>query len=317
MNLLFKLLYKRKLLVFITICSSGLSVAVTLRWNYELSKIIDSVSTGIFPTNEMIIRTLIIMIILSIFNYLKRFFIGYTCESITHDLRMGYGSYFSLLTYREAEELNTGRQISKLQNEIADVSGYLNSNLFQLIDDGVKFIVTFSWLLFIAPSLAIVSNIPVLIIIIYVFWSSKIINTATEQSQISKSLMNQYADTLLTLFPIFKLYDATHWTLTGYINAIEKWKSKNIQMERKKAWLMSMSAVLSSIPLMLLFFIGGQMVINGILTIGVLYIFLNLSGNVSGVMMNMPRYITEFRQFSTNMKLLTPHIFLNGKGNIR
>ncbi len=50
------------------------------------------------------------------------------------------------------------------------------------------------------------------------------------------------------------------------------------------------------------------MAINGVITVGTLYIFLNLSGNVSGVMMNMPGYITAFRQFSSNMNRLSPQV---------
>jgi ABC-type multidrug transport system fused ATPase/permease subunit len=149
---------------------------------------------------------------------------------------------------------------------------------------------------------------------LYVVWSSKIIGLATEQSQQAKGEMNQYADTLLTLFPIIRLYSATHMTLNGYINAIATWENHTIRLERKKAWLMSLSAILSSIPLLLLFLVGGHMTMNGILTVGTLYIFLNLSGNVSGVMMNMPGYITAFRQFSANMKRLSPHISHGGKG---
>lgn len=314
MALLSKILYGRKFLLILTICSSVLTAVVTLWWNAQLGVIINTVSAGTSPPINKVFWALVTMLIMGVTNYTKSYLSGYTCEGITHDLRMGYARYFISLPVAVAEELNVGKQLSKLQNEIAGVSGYLNSNLFQLLDDGVRFLSTFVWLLFINPVLTLASNLPALIVVAYVFLSSKIIGLANEQCQKVKGQMNQYADTLLTMFPIILLYDATRITLEGYTREIKSWEYHNVRLERTKARLMSLSGVLSSIPLLFLFLVGGHMAIRGILTVGTLYIFLNLSGNVSGVMMKMPEYITAFRQFSTNMKRLSPHILLTEKG---
>ena len=40
------------------------------------------------------------------------------------------------------------------------------------------------------------------------------------------------------------------------------------------------------------------MVIKGEMTVGVFYIFINLSGNVSGFLQNMPNIYAGFKQFS-------------------
>ena len=65
---------------------------------------------------------------------------------------------------------------------------------------------------------------------------------------------------------------------------------------------MSLSAVLSCIPLMLLLLVGGTLVIHGDISIGLVYIFINLSGNVSGVMMNMPSHLARLRRFIGNLE---------------
>lgn len=308
MTLLSKMLFRRKFLSLITVCVSVLTVAVTLWWNSQLGGIINTVSIGISPSKEIIFLALITMLIMGTTNYAKVYISGYTCEGMAHDLRMGYARNLASLPIAEVEKLNAGEQLSKLQNEIASVSGYLNANLFQLFDDGVRFLSTFVWLLFISPTLTLASNLPAFILVFYVFWSSKIIGSVTERSQKAKGQMNQYADTLLTLFPIIRLYDAARITLDGYTGAVKAWENYTIRAERTKARLMSLSALLSSIPLLLLFLVGGRMAISNALTVGTLYIFLNLFGNVSGVLMNMPGYIATFRQFSANVKRLTPHI---------
>lgn len=71
---------------------------------------------------------------------------------------------------------------------------------------------------------------------------------------------------------------------------------------------MSLSALLSSTPLLLLLLIGGAQVINGTATVGTIYVFINLSGNVSGIMMNMPGRIAMFRRFSADLKRMEPFV---------
>ncbi len=63
--------------------------------------------------------------------------------------------------------------------------------------------------------------------------------------------------------------------------------------------------------LLLLFLIGGTQVIQGTATIGTLYAFINLSGNVSGVMMNMPGRIAVFRRFTANMNRIEPYVSID------
>jgi len=314
MVLLIRLVYGRKILALTAVCASGLTAAVTLWWNWLLSGIINMVSVGKTLSLDMIICAVAAMLLLCVTNFAKGCLAGYACESMSHDLRMGYARHFVSLPFSETEKLNEGEQLSKLQNEIAGVSNYLSNNLFQLLDDGIRFVTTFCWLMFINPTLTLTANLPAFAVVAYVFFSSGIIEKATERSQQAKGNMNQYAGTLLTLFPILRLYDGFRLTLGGYGSAVGTWEKYTAQAERVKARLMSLSGLLSGIPLLLLFLAGGRMAISGVLSVGTLYIFLNLSGNVSGVLMNMPGYFAAFRQFSANARRLSPHVALIWKG---
>lgn len=313
MSLLAQLLKKHPVLALASIFASVLLVAITLLWNAQLSHIINTISSGDSLSSNAILPAVATMVAMSAANYLRTYLSGYTCEMLTHDLRVGYAHYFSALPIAEIEQLNAGEQLSKLQNEIADISGYLSGNLFQLIHDAITFIATLGWLLILNPKLTLIVNLPVLLVMLYVFHSSKIISKATERSQQAKGQMNRHADTLLTLFPVIRLYDADPMMLESYSKEVTQWTQSASRAERLRARLMSLSGLLSNIPLMLLFLSGGSMVLSGSLLLGTLYVFLNLSGNVSGVMMNMPGYIASFRQFSTNMTRLSPKIILTGK----
>lgn len=313
MTLFVQILKKRFLLTFTAVCASILLVAITLWWNIQLSDIINTISEGNTVSTNTIILAVIIIFVMCVFNYIKTYISSFACETLAHDLRTGYARYISLLPISEMEHLNAGEQVSKLQNEIDDVSRYLSDNLFQLVHDSISFISTFGWLLILNTKLTVVVNLPVFIIMVYVFYSSKIISSVTKHSQQAKGRINKYADTLLTLFPIIWLYDATCMIVRNYNKEVGEWEYQTVRAERIQARLMSLSGLLSNIPLMLLFLVGGGMVIKGTLTVGTLYVFLNLSKNVSGVMMNMPKFIAAFRKFSVNMNRLSEKIILDGR----
>lgn len=78
---------------------------------------------------------------------------------------------------------------------------------------------------------------------------------------------------------------------------IDGWKNAVVKQEKTKAKLMSVSGMLSCIPLVLLMLVGGRMILQGALTMGTLYVFINLSGNVSGVMINISVHLANFRRF--------------------
>jgi ABC-type multidrug transport system fused ATPase/permease subunit len=308
MSLLKKLLYKRIWLVMLTIGISIFSISVSLWWNAQLSIIINIINTNHFVSIRTIIIAAITIFISMGTAYSLNMCSGWTCETLAHDLRMGYAKHFTTLSITEIENLNAGEQLSRLQNEIGDISGFLRTNLFTIVDDLIRFIGTFSWMLWINPKLTLLANVPSVIIIFYTAYSSKVIGKATQRSQQVNAQMNGFADTLITIFPIMRLFDANFLIQKRHNAALEQWEIAGISEERTRARLLSLSAMLSCFPLLLLFLIGGTQVIHGSATIGTLYVFINLSGNVSGVMMNMPGRIAMFRRFSANMKRIEPFV---------
>jgi len=308
MRLLYKIIWSRGYLTALACCAVVASALLMLFWNAQLSEIIDTVSSGALPQGGAIALALATMLVMGAASYAGGWLSGFACEYMAHDLRMGYARYFASLPAAAAEQLNTGEQLSLLQNEIADVAAYLNGNLFPLFGDCVRFIATICWLSYLNVKLAISANLPVIAILLYVFYSSKLIETAVKKSQQAKERMNRHADIILTAFPIIKLYDAARAAINGYRVEVGEWERQTVKSERIRARLMSFSGLISNIPLILLFFIGGGMVMDGALSIGALYVFVNLSGNVSGVMMNMPGFISAFRQFSANMDRLSDKV---------
>ena len=307
MALLRQLLYKRRGWVIFTLSISMVSILISFWWNSELSVIINAIQEHEVISNRTVLLVTTILIS-SVVAYALGIVSGWTCETLTHDLRMGYARHCVSLPINEIENINAGEHLSKLQNENADVSGYLRSNLVPITDDCVRFIATFAWMLWLNPKLTLLSHVPIIFIMWYTIYSSKIIGSIVQQSQQVNAQMNGYMDTLISLFPILRVFSAFPLIRSKYGNVLKHWEAVSVQEERTRAKLMSLSALLTSLPLLLLFLIGGSQVIRGELSLGTLYIFINLSGNVSGVWMNMPGRVAAFRRFAANKQRVQPSV---------
>ncbi|HML49082.1 MAG TPA: ABC transporter ATP-binding protein [Clostridia bacterium] len=311
MTLFRKLLSARKGLAALTVLGSLISIGLSLNWNARLSLLIDAVSVGAAVPGAALAAVLGIMLASAAAAYTLDLLSGWTCETLAHDLRMSYARHFAALSLLEVEALNAGEQLSMLQNEIQEISAFLRANLSSLIHDLIKFVGTFAWLLWLNPSLTLLSNAPVALLLIYTAYSSRIIGQAAQESQQANQDMNGFADTLVSVFPVLRLFEAGPLLRGRYGAALDRWEGAVIREERRKARLMSLSAFLSYSPLLMLFLVGGTQVLRGTATLGMLYIFLNLSGNVSGVMMNLPGRIGQFRRFEANLRRLGPSILLD------
>ncbi len=314
MNLFKKLILNRIILVGLTVLISVITILLSLLWNTQLSLIINRVNAGEPAPLQIIIFAGIIIVASSCMAYILSVCSAWTCETLAHDLRMWYAKSITGLPIREIENMNAGEQVSKLQNEINDVSGFLRTNLFSFIDDLIRFSGSFSLLLWLNPKLTLLSNAPAALLILYTLYASKVIGQATLKSQQANANMTGFADTLITLFPIIRLFDASQLLKGQYEEALAEWKTTTLCEEGRKARLMSPSGLFSYIPLLILLLIGGKQIIQGTTTIGVLYVFINLSGNVSGVMMNLPGRIAGFRRFAANMQGLESSVLIRKGG---
>lgn len=308
MQLLTRLLRARRSLVLLALLATLGALGVNLYWNRILSGMIDALQRGVAPSGVDVARTALVMLASAASAYGMGLSAGWVCECLAHDLRVGYARHIAHMRYAQIEQLGAGEGISKLQNEIGDVSMFLRNNLFDFAADIVRFVATFAWLLWLNPVLALLANAPCALLLWYTAYSSRAISEVALRSQQANTAMGGFSETLIAVFPVLRLFDAAPLLRRKYRAALDSWADASVREEARRARLMSLSALLSCLPLLLLFLVGGLQIVNGMSSIGVLYIFVNLSGNVSGVLMNMPGRIAQFRRFEVNMGRLAPSV---------
>lgn len=312
MKILRQLIKLHKILFVAVVLFTFLSVILNLCWNRFLAAILDILGGTVFHDSENGIKLLlavltpgiVIVLLHTLSEYLSSYLASYTCEVFAHEMRVGYAGYYLKSDLRRLSGLNVGEEQSAMQNELQEISVYLSENLFPFIKQLGAFVVTVIFLLCQSFKLAVVSIVPVLPLIFYCSFSSKIIKNYTQKCQSSRKKINGLADIILELFPIIQIYDAYGLIQAALKENISVWADSEIKKERISARLMSLSGVLSFVPLLLMLGFGGFMVISGEISMGIFYIFINLSGNVSGFLQNMPGIYAAFRRFSASIDRL-------------
>ena len=143
------------------------------------------------------------------------FISGVTCTRINFALRE---NYIQEISYKDiySQKQSGGKEASVLLNELTSVSNFISENLFFMFDSLIKFIGSFGWLIYLNPFLAITANLPIFFIIIYISFSSKILQKYTIKTNEENSKINSVTDSLMNLFPVIKLYQAQKMILKNY-----------------------------------------------------------------------------------------------------
>ncbi|MDE7239931.1 MAG: hypothetical protein K2N41_09510 [Lachnospiraceae bacterium] len=305
MRIIRKLIRSHKFLFLTASFVTFLSVLANLYWNRFLADAIDRLGSmlpaGFQDAETVITRLLMTAVFIILFHtvteFLSSYLASYTCEVFAHEMRMGYSRFYLQMDILTLSKCNVGEEQSAMQNELREISAYLNENHFSFMKQFVAFVISVIFLFCQSGKLTMLTIFPVIPLLIYCYFSGKIIKNLTERCQKNKAKLNGLAGILLELFPVIQVYDAhglTHGTMD---ETILEWQNWNIRKERTTAGLMSFSGLLSFVPLLLLLGFGGFMVINGEISMGILYIFINLSGDVSGFLQNMPGIYAGFRRF--------------------
>ena len=302
MALVFRLFRKRMGTVLLTLLCCVGSVVVTLLWNRELAVLIDGVQAGQGLERNRVVWCAGCLVFAALFQGGMQFFSAYAGEYAVHDLRMRLAKATMEREYISVAKENGAELISVQQNEMEDINRYISDNLFTLCSTFAGFVFTLFFLLMQNARLTLLYLIPVAGIGVYTTLSGKVIYRYTKKEQEQQKKMNGVAGTLLSLFPVVRIYEAEKLLEQSYGTRISEWRDAVVRQEKTKAKLMSVSGMLSCIPLVLLMLVGGRMILRGRLTIGILYVFINLSGNVSGVMINISVHLANFRRFCGNLE---------------
>ena len=141
MKILKQLIRLHKVLFIIAVLFTALAIIFNLCWNKFLAGLLDifgNTADVAFESRTHALVTvlpigIVIIFLHTISEYLSSYLASYTCEIFAHEMRMGYARSYLQSGLQKLSKLNVGEEQSAMQNELKDVSDYLNGNLFAIM----------------------------------------------------------------------------------------------------------------------------------------------------------------------------------------
>lgn len=299
MQVLKVLIKRNKFWVTASVFTALLSNLSQMIFAYLIGRLVNNIQSRSSITVSFIIIAAC-FIASNAFTLLLNQFVGrLSAEKMAHTLRMGYAK--KLIGRSSKEKISVASAMSVAQNELAQASSYLSNTFFDITGMLFMAVLATVFLLLQNVFLTFVLLIPTLLILIYVFFSSRRLSGIVSKAQNEKNKMNKVAYSIIHAFPSVKTFGGEELCLNAYNERFGAWKKQWQKMGRLSALYNTLSGILSKVPLLLLLTVGGFMVIRGDILIGTLIVFLYLQGSLTQSIMNLPNWIANFKVFTTNL----------------
>ncbi|MGL5756611.1 MAG: ABC transporter ATP-binding protein [Paraclostridium sp.] len=281
MKKLIRYLFKYKLLFILRIITLSISSLSTIFFAYMLGNLMDTfTSTDAIRLNSMIFNSIFIIIFIFVFTFLDSIVAAHYNKKIIFSLKNDIFNKIIHQNINQFKQLNTGKYLSILNNDLQVIENGLYEGVFLLI----YYIASFSFTIAVMLSKNISITMIILFLSIIVFFIPKIISDkiAIKKWAYSTSLENitSFTKDLFTAFEIIKGFNL-------YERIEKMFQTKNLIVEKNKSEYkigegLINSAVQSSTCLIFLttIFISGLLIYEKKLSIGDAIIIVQLTNNI-------------------------------------
>ena len=207
-------------------------------------------------------------IISGIFRFLIRETIIVVSRLIEYDLRQDFWSHIQKLPLRFFQNNSTGNIMSHATNDVSAVRMYVGPAVMYSIDTGTTFIIVIYIMLTLNTELTLYTLIPLPILSYFVYLLSGKIHKKFTLIQEKFSELTTKAQENFSGIRIVKSYVREENELNSFSKLSDDYLKRNMDKVKIQALFMPLLYLITGISIILVILIGGNMVINGILTLG-------------------------------------------------
>ena len=215
-----------------------------------------------------------IAILAGILTFVMRQMIIVTSRLIEFDLKNEIYEQYQRLSINFYKKNRTGDLMNRISEDVTKVRMYFGPVVMYSMNMIFSFIVGFTQMYNIDPTLTFYTLIPFPILSISIFYISKIINQRSTVVQEYLSKLTTYNQEFLSGINVVKSYGIETTVIAGFDQIADISKDKNIRLHKVQALFFPLMILLIGISNLLVIYIGGRQYINGEIPIGVIAEFI-------------------------------------------
>ena len=275
--------YKWRLLVgiFITILSKILALQIPVIIRKSLNSVEDFIKNDIIDKstieNQLFWNLLTIVgvaVLAGILTFIMRQMIIVTSRLIEFDLKNEIYEQYQKLPINFYKKNRTGDLMNRISEDVSKVRMYFGPALMYSMNMIFLFVVGFTQMTKIDPTLTMYTLIPFPILSISIFYISKIINQRSTIVQEYLSKLTTYNQEFFSGINVVKSYGIEPMVISGFDKLADESKEKNIDLYKVQALFFPLMILLIGISNLTVIYVGGNQYINGEIQIGVIAEFM-------------------------------------------
>ncbi|MBM7570662.1 ABC transporter ATP-binding protein [Aquibacillus albus] len=276
---IWKYMDEDKRMFFIVLSLVFISSALSLLGPYLLGVTVDQLIADIDPSYliRMMIVLLVIFLLQSIAVWLQNYWMISVAQNTIFSIRNHLFSHFLTLPLLFFQKRQSGDLMSRLTNDVENISRTLNTAVIQFTTSVLTLIGTMIMMVWLSPLLTLLT----LLIVPLMFWGMKWITNRTsvyfKKQQYQLGMMNGYIEETMSGHKMVKLF-------AKEAHVMDAFKEKNKALKHDSYWAQVYSGFipklmnsLNNLSFAIIVGLGSVFVLNGMITIGVIVTFTTYS----------------------------------------
>lgn len=263
------------LVLLMVVASSALGLLGPFLIGRGIDEYLASRSTEGFTTLLIVLAVVYVLHSLSL--WLQNYWMIGIAQKTVYTMRKQLFTHFHKLPIDFFNKRQHGELMSRVTNDIENVSSTLNSSVIQIFSSVLTLVGTVTVMLWLSPLLTLVT----MIIVPFMFWGMKWITSRTgklyKEQQRRLGEMNGYIEETISGQKIIKSFSQEN-------KVIEEFRVKNAQLKHSGYWAQTFTGfipklmnMLNNLSFTIVAAVGGYFALKGMVSIGTIVIFTEYS----------------------------------------
>ncbi|HAL08761.1 MAG TPA: multidrug ABC transporter ATP-binding protein [Staphylococcus sp.] len=261
------------IVIFMIICSSILS----LIGPFLIGRIIDTkiIPKDLSGLSTYIVIFLIVYVLLSVTSYIGSFMMVSIAQRTVYLLRDQLFKHFQKLPVSYYDKKQHGELMSRMQNDIENVSQVLNSSFIQFTSSVVTLIGTLSIMLYLSPLLTLLTIIIIPIMFVSLRWITARTSVLYALRQKQLGIMNGYIEEIVNGQTVVKAFSQEKYVMETFNEKAKNVREYSFWSTTIGGMIPKVMNYLNNLSFAIVAGVGGILALNNIagVTVGVIVIF--------------------------------------------
>ncbi len=236
--------------------------------------IVEGKSNGLFT---LLAGLTAVYLLHSLALWLQNFWMIGIAQSTIYRMRSLLFQHFHSLPIHFFDKRQHGELMSRVTNDIENVSTTLNSSIIQIISSVLTLIGTIAVMLWLSPLLTLVT----LTIVPLMFFGMKWITGRTgrlyKEQQLNLGELNGYIEETISGQRIIKTFSQEHRVVGEFLQKSERLKQAGYWAQTYAGFIPKLMTVLNNLSFAIVAAVGGILALNGSISIGIIVVFTEYS----------------------------------------